>query len=239
LQVLLYRGRWAESEKEATEIINSGSYTLETDLNRVFTINSNESIWNLAAVVEGKETWEGYFFLPSNSSVIPKYILNDNLLNAFETSDKRKNAWTNKNTVNGITYFYPFKYKLRSTTTTPLETYVVFRLAELYLVRAEALAMQNNLTAALSDLNMIRKRAGLSNLPTNLNKEQILSAISQERRVELFIEWAHRWFDLKRTGNAITVLRPLKPSLEESDLLYPIPYSQLETNPYLLQNPGY
>jgi hypothetical protein len=112
-------------------------------------------------------------------------------------------------------------------------------LAELYLVRAEALAMQNNLTAALSDLNMIRKRAGLSNLPTNLNKEQILSAISQERRVELFIEWAHRWFDLKRTGNAITVLRPLKPSLEESDLLYPIPYSQLETNPYLLQNPGY
>jgi hypothetical protein len=58
--------------------------------------------------------------------------------------------------------------------------------------------------------------------------------------VELFTEWGHRWFDLKRTGRSEAVLGPLKgASWQSSDVLYPVPLDELQRNVYLQQNPGY
>jgi starch-binding outer membrane protein, SusD/RagB family len=238
-RVFLYQQKWVEAENRATNVINSGLYTLETDLNKVFLANNNESIWKLSPVFDGKETWEGYFMIPSTATSLPKYILTDGLINAFEPGDKRKTAWTNKNLVSGLYFYYPFKYKLRATTTTPQESNIVFRLAELYLIRAEARAQQNNITGAFNDLNVLRRRAGLSDLPSTLNQEQVLKAVSQERRVELFCEWGHRWLDLKRTSQATAILQPLKSNWKVTDTLYPVPESELETNPFLVQNSGY
>ncbi|MDO5969574.1 RagB/SusD family nutrient uptake outer membrane protein, partial [Flavivirga aquimarina] len=116
---------------------------------------------------------------------------------------------------------------------------VVFRLAEQYLIRAEARAELGKISEAQSDLNVIRNRAGLGNT-TASTKEALRDAILDERQVELFTERGHRWFDLKRRGEAADVLAPLKPSWQDTDVLFPIPESELLLNPNLLpQNDGY
>ncbi|HUZ58713.1 MAG TPA: RagB/SusD family nutrient uptake outer membrane protein, partial [Hanamia sp.] len=238
-KVYLYQKNWTEADKNATEIIDAGIYSLETDLNNVFLTGSNETIWELSPVIPGFETWEGYFFVPVSSNVIPSYIINDSLLNAFENGDERQQKWLNKDTVNGNDYYYPYKYKLGyDGLSVPLEGYVVFRLSEQYLIRAEARAQEGNLSGAMSDLNLIRNRAGLQNF-ISTDQASLLTAIQHERQVELFCEWGNRWFDLKRTGKANEVLSLIKPDWQAKDTLYPIPQTELNSNPFLTQNPGY
>jgi len=235
-RVYLYQRQWGAAESAATEVINSGAYQLEPDLNQVFLNTSAETIFQLAR--QNNNTSEGNVFIPGSGSILPLFALTSTLLDAFEAGDQRKADWVNSNTVNGQTYYYPYKYKARNSDALS-EYYVVLRLAEVYLVRAEARAEQNNITGALADLNMIRNRAGL---PSSLaaNTTDLLSAIRQERRVELFAEWGHRWLDLKRTGMANQVLSVYKGAAwQATDVLYPIPFSQIQSNPFLTQNPGY
>ena len=74
----------------------------------------------------------------------------------------------------------------------------------------------------------------------NIGQQNLLLAIELERRLELFTEWGHRWFDLKRTGRAGTVLSVIKEDWESTDLLLPIPQNEMELNQNLVpQNPGY
>jgi hypothetical protein len=235
-RVYLYQKDWVNAEAEATMIINSGQYGLNANLNNVFIINNNEIIWQLAR--DGSNTAEGATFIPASATTRPTYAITTYLLNSFEPGDQRKTNWLKSNVVSGQTYYYPFKYKVR--TATPVSEYeVVFRLAEFYLIRAEAKARQNNVTGAKDDLNIIRSRAGLPNSPAATQTE-ILSAIEQERRVELFTEWGHRWLDLKRNNLAEIVLGPIKaPNWQSTDVLYPIPQVELDRNPFLVQNPGY
>ena len=122
------------------------------------------------------------------------------------------------------------------------EYYTVLRLAEQYLIRAEARAQQKiNLPGAISDLNLIRNRAGLDSLSPTLNQQQVMAAVAQERRVELFAEWGHRWLDLKRTGQISAVFNtiPYKSQYQPFQQLYPIPLGELQNDPNLRQNPGY
>lgn len=244
-RVYLYQRKWTEAETVSSDIINSGVYSLESNLNNVFLAGKNESIWEVIPTQSGYETAEGFFFIPTSTTVKPKYVISNSLLNAFEPGDERKvvGNWLKVNTVSGITYYYPTKYKLgRDNNTTPLENYVVFRLAEQYLIRAEAMAQQNKLTDAASDLNKIRNRAGLANT-TATTQTDLLTAIYHERRVELFCEWGHRWFDLKRTGQVdavMSIVAPQKGGIWNTNWqLYPIALSELQANPYLIQNPGY
>lgn len=238
-KVYLYQKNWTEAETISTQIIDAGTYSLEPDLNNVFLSGSNETIWQLSSVFPGLETWEGYFFVPVSSNTTPPYIITNNLLNAFENGDERRQKWLNKNTVNGNDYYYPYKYKLGyDGLSTPLEDYVVFRLSEQYLIRAEARAQEGNLNGAITDLNLIRIRAGLQNT-TATDQTSVLSAIQHERQVELFCEWGNRWFDLKRTGTATNVLFLIKPGWKVNDTLYPVPQTELNSNPFLTQNPGY
>jgi hypothetical protein len=121
---------------------------------------------------------------------------------------------------------------------------MVMRLAELYLIRAEAslLLSAGNKGAAISDLNVLRQRAGLNDLPVTLSAAQVTDAIAQERRVELFAEWGHRWLDLKRTGKASAVLSQIaakQPWAGDYQLLYPIPATEITNNKNITQNPVY
>jgi len=112
-------------------------------------------------------------------------------------------------------------------------------LAEQYLIRAEARAEKNNLNGAIDDLNMIRERAGLSPLLPSSDQSQVLAAVAQERRIELFAEWGHRWLDIKRTKTADQILGPIKSLWKSTAQLYPIPTLEIQTDPNLKQNPGY
>jgi starch-binding outer membrane protein, SusD/RagB family len=235
-RVYLYQQQWAEAESTAGEVINAGMYELAS-LDAVFAANSTEAIWQLLPILSYLNTADGFTFIPYAATVRPSFIASAWLLDAFENNDQRKTAWLHSNTVNGIAYYYPFKYKVRSGNVVT-EYNTVFRLAEQYLIRAEARARLNNSSGAQEDLNTIRNRAGLANTTAG-TEAALLLAIEQERRVEFFAEWGHRWFDLKRTQRTDEILGAEKTGWQSTDALYPVPVSELQANIYLTQNPGY
>jgi hypothetical protein len=237
-KVFLYLGDWADAENYADKVINSGTYSLET-LENVFLSGSNETILQLdvSGVNIGYNTYEGFQFIPVSATRKPRYALTPSLLSAFEPGDHRMQSWISKSKVGGQDYFYPFKYKVR-TASDFTEYPIYFRLAEQYLIRAEARAHQNKSQDAIDDLNTIRTRAGLAGATVN-NEAALLLAIEHERQVELFAELGSRWFDLKRTKRANDVLKVEKPSWVTTDTLYPIPLTEIQLNPALTQNEGY
>jgi len=238
-RVHLYRQHWAEAEREATEVVSSGVFTLVPNPANVFLATSNEAIWQLAPVVPGFNTTEARVFVPLGTGTTkPSFALRAGLIAAFENVDTRKSAWVGSKTVGTETIYFPFKYKVRNLNLPVTENYMVLRFAEVLLIRAEARARQNKISEGKADLNTIRIRAGLAP-STVLTSEQLLTAIEKERRIELFAEWGHRWFDLKRTGRVDAVLSPLKPGWRPDAALFPIPLPEILRNPSLIQNPGY
>jgi len=134
---------------------------------------------------------------------------------------------------------FAHKYKAIFSVTESLEYSILFRLAEQYLIRAEARAQLGNSIGSQNDLNLIRSRAGLPDISVN-TREELLIAILHERFVEFFTEQGHRWFDLKRMDKAKEVLSPLKNNWKDTDILLPLPEMELELNPSLKpQNSGY
>lgn len=189
------------------------------------------------------------FAMFGSEFLLPKYSLTQQLLSAFETNDQRKVKWIDYNlTPNSEPYFarkyyYPCKYKNlnEDLSTYPPGYYTVFRISEQYLIRAEARAQQgNDLTGAANDINEIRTKNGLG-VTGAASKEDLLEAVLKERRVEFMTEWGHRWFDLKRTGKASSVLGAItsKQPWSDNDLLMPIPAGEIQKNPRLTPNPGY
>ena len=238
-RVYAYMGDWVNAEKQATEVIGNTELYGLTNLNSVFLIESNEAIWQLFPEEGNNNGNEGSTFIVVDA---PRFaLLNEDLINAFEIGDARRSNWVGSVTTGSDTYIFPHKYK--SFDDDPESEYsMVLRLAEQYLIRAEARAQQNKLSEAVSDLDVIRQRAELPLIgDTNpaISQSNLLLAIEQERRVELFTEWGHRWFDLKRTGRIDAVLSAVKSDWEATDALLPLPQNELEINQNLSQNPGY
>ena len=200
-RVALYRSDWALAESLSDTVIGSGAYTLAVRLDSVWEATSPETIWQMQPVSIQTNTAEGYLFIPSSDSTQPPtYVLDSTLLQSFEAGDQRKVHWIGTKTVAGVPYYYPYKYKVRSGGSPYREYNVVFRLAEQYLIRAEARLQQGNIGGALADLNLIRARAGLPPLLASLDQVQCLAAIQRECWAEFFAEWGHHWLDLKRWG---------------------------------------
>jgi hypothetical protein len=243
-RVYLYQRQWANAETQSTSLISSNIYSLVGNLNTtsVFTANSPETIWEIASTNENGNTQIGIRLIPASLGVKPDFALTNTLLSSFESGDLRKLKWVDSNKIGTpqVAYYYPRKYKERLATVPVKEYNIIFRLAEQYLIRAEARAQQNNLTGAIADLNILRTRAGLPILPNTLTQVEVLAAVAQERKIELFAEWGHRWLDLKRTGRADAVLGSIKsPNWQTTDVLFPIYLNDLHVNPFLTQNAGY
>lgn len=265
-RVYLYRKDYINAEKEASLLINNTSLFKLSPLDNVFLKNSDEAIWQLQPVITGWNTEDAKMFNLSagvagfSSSKI--VYLSSYLLSAFEMGDNRRIlSWVGSYFAGGITYYYPNKYKEATqsasiTSPSQMKEYrMVLRLGEQYLIRAEARAQQNKITESVADLNLIRNRARatptaslpnpLPDIPSSVSQTQLLDYILHERQVELFSEWGHRWFDLKRTENADVIMKTVTAqkggSWETTDQLYPIPYYDILKNPNLSghQNPGY
>lgn len=247
-RVYLYTEDYVNAEAHATTLINQTSLFSLPSLNNAFLKNSTEAIWQLQPVRTGRNTEDAFLFIipatgPTPTLVNPVY-LSPSLLNSFEANDQRKvnGNWINSVTVFGITYYFPYKYKETTTSGLVTEYLMMFRLAEQYLIRAEARAQLNNIPGAQADLNAIRTRAGLGNTIAN-DKSSLLAAILKERQVELFTEFGHRWLDLKRTNTINTVMAIAAPqkgtTWNPNWQLYPLPFTDIQRNPNLVQNPGY
>lgn len=242
-RVYLQQKNWINAEREASEIINTKLYYLEK-LNNVFLANSPEAIFQFKPVLPGYNTLEANTLIPTGTTR-PQLAITTSLLGAFEPNDKRRDAWIRSQTVNGIKYYYPFKYKQRpdfSASFKLTEYCTVFRFAEMYLIRAESRAALGLLPEAIKDLDSVRLRAGLPSIAiTNpgISDTDLLRKIRQERRTELFAERGHRWFDLKRTDSVNATMIPLKPGWLERNHVWPVPRTQITLNPFLIQNNGY
>jgi len=248
-KVNLYQGNWQSAYNEADSVIQLGSYNLvQTGLTKVFLNGSTEAIWQIpGAQAFSNGVPDAVAFVPGSVNSFPNYIITPFLLSAFEAGDQRLANWTGSKVriVSGVsqTQYYPYKYKNRLSTIAPAEDQMVFRLAEMYLIRAEAAAHLgggSNLEQALADVNTIRVRAGLLASTADVTSQAaVLNAVMKERQTELFCEWANRWYDLKRTGTAAAVLGAVKTGYTPNAALYPVPQAQRDLNNSLTQNLGY
>jgi hypothetical protein len=110
----------------------------------------------------------------------------------------------------------------------------VLRLAEMYLIKAEALGATADGFAAL---NMVRRRAGLPDLSA-ANTTDYLGAVLKERRYELAFEM-DRWYDLKRTNRLLNNPNLVAKGIKSFNDQLPIPQTEIDVNPSLTQNKGY
>lgn len=247
-RVYLFRGDWTDAESAASTVINNVAlYSLDVPA-KAFLSNSNEAIWQLQPVVSGQNTPDALLFIipptgPNNTNFV---YLSQSLLDSFETGDQRMTTWVNKVTVPvgtvPTTYYYPYKYKVNLLGAPVSEYEMVLRLGEQFLIRSEARAQLGNLSGSADDLNAVRARAGLGGTSA-ATQPALLTAILHERQVELFTEWGHRWLDLKRTGKIDAVMSVATPAKggtwDTQKQLFPIPLSELQANPNLVQNSGY
>ena len=238
-RVKLYTQHWAEALLYSEMVINNSAlYTWVPNLNQVFLKGSTGTLWQLFPAAAGAPALDAQTFIFS-SGPPPNRALSTDFMSSFEVGDLRRSSWVGTVTNSAGTWYYPFKYKVNAASSSTAEYSILFRLEEQYLIRAEANARLGNLAASALDLNKIRNRAGLANTTASTQSE-LVDAILQERRVELFTELGHRWFDLKRMGMSNSVLGVVKPGWQPTDVLFPLPEAELLLNPNLLpQNPGY
>lgn len=237
-RVNLYLERWNEASNHASAVINeTGTYGLITgltDTNSPFVADNKESILQIP-YFNVDYTYEGSSVFTTGGTLL---LRKGNAL--FETGDARKTNWTiDINDRLGVFLgIAPRKYQ-NDFGDSPSERSTLLRLAELYLIRAEARVKSNDITGAQQDINAIRNRALLDNT-TVTNPNQLLDLIALERQREFFAENGHRWLDLKRTGKLDETLSVLSDKIWKStDNLYPIPEPAIRSNPFLNQNSGY
>lgn len=237
-RVYLYAENWPEAAAAATLVLDDPMFFWEADPANVFLKDSPAIIWALHPGIAGLNTQDARNFVFSFGPPF-KPAMSQDLVDAFEPDDLRKQLWTRTITDGTDSWLHAYKYKKTLATPSSQEYTILLRLAEQYLIRAEARAHLGDITGAQQDLDKVRGRAGLP--PTTAaNEQDLLDAIIRERRVELFCEQGHRWFDLKRTGRANAVLSAIKPNWQPTQVLLPLPESELLLNANLLpQNPGY
>lgn len=236
-RIYLLQGEWVLAEQTAEGILQSPLYQFQPDLSEVFHKTGTHILWQLKPENSGDATREASFYYFTGAAP-NAYALTGDLLSSFAANDLRRQAWMAAVTVNGSSWYRPFKYQNRTNGTNANEYSVVFRLEEVYFILAEALARQNRLDEALPYLNATRQRAGLDAL-TSLPAESFWEELLAEKRREFFTESGHRFFDLKRLDR-LNELNGTKPNWEDHKSVWPLPQNELLLNPNLNpQNTGY
>ena len=230
----LYQQQWDSAEVYATKVIaDNGNYKLAKPFGNFFLNNAAatpESVFEIAystSFKNGHSNW----WMPPVSGGRREWSPTDQLVDILNDANTggNRNALIARTAAPGNLWYGKLYYR------NPVGTdpaYII-RVAELYLIRAEARTRLNKPALALEDVNAVRDRAGLSALTGN-KTDLLLNAIEQERRLEFAFE-TDRWFNLVRTGKVAEVLGITDPN----KYLFPIPTSEIVTNSSIKQNPGY
>jgi hypothetical protein len=149
-------------------------------------------------------------------------------------------------TIKSATVPYAYKWKQPGGFNSP-DNEILIRLADIILLKAEALNQTGQPTQAIPLINQIRARVGLK--PTTaVSQTDVAAAILKERRLELALE-GHRWLDLLRAGAQYTITlmnsqvdpygNSLGYALTQNKLIFPVPQSERDLDKNLSQNDGY
>ena len=240
-QVYMWRKQYPEAIDAAQKVLDNNLYSLVTinDWSKIFTSGySNESIFEVGYNETQTNALRVLYALGSDSDYYPSASFK----NAFEVGDLRKDLIYDTTNANPKKIWKFFGKGFNDESPEPSGNNIVLvRLADIMLLKAEAHNKLNNTSEALKLLNLIRKRAEVPQL--NLAQAVALygdleSAILHERLIELSFE-GHRWFDLVRTGKAISVMEPINGLNNVDNLVWPIHEDALNRNPKLEQNEFY
>lgn len=230
-RLYLYQKNFEEAAFFATQVLDDRNYQLVTPYSAFFANNARgteESIFEVfyngtTEINNHRNQWQ-----PQNNGGTRQWAPNAALISLLNNPEIGGNRNVLINRDNQGRWYGNLYYRLPGS-----DPSFVLRVAEVYLIRAEARAYLGDVSGALEDLNAVRRRAGLANF-TTANVDDALLAIENERRVEFALE-PHRWFDLVRTGRASEVLNVT----ETFRYVMPIPIDQLLADEALTQNAGY
>ncbi|QHT69004.1 RagB/SusD family nutrient uptake outer membrane protein [Rhodocytophaga rosea] len=269
----LYNQDWAVAQQKAQEVINSNKYTLMPDVKDVYNVAKEdvarqENMWAFEAesTNPGRTSQIMGLYGPPNSNS-PEYgkttfgsiFVYPAFYASFAANDKRRQLMdtTYINTKGqvvpqkDVTPITPKgilvkKYQdPNSVASNHANNIPILRLADVYLIAAEAETRQNGPSAtAYANINAVRRRAGIDDLPEGLSQPDFINAVLQERSWELFGE-GDRWYDLTRTNTFLTVASAAvndvfkTRSPQAKHRYFPIPQDEINSNPKLEQNPDW
>lgn len=234
-RVYLYHGDMADATQMATEVINDHTFKLfgAADFPKIYTEKlTQESVFELVFDPQNTSAYNAATYLRAGalrSDVL--FIANADLNTFFESRPDDKRSQLVDFVHNNLSIEPDGRtQKYRGETTKENSGYII-RLAEIYLIRAEA----KGRVTGLADLNAIRTSRGMTALTAGdvPDDATYLNAILDERRAELNFE-GNRLYDLARTGKVEDILGAgVQP-------IMPIPQREIDgTGGVVKQNPGY
>jgi hypothetical protein len=226
----LYQHNWEQAAFYSTKLIGDANYSLIKPYSAFFANNvvaTSESVFEISYSTTNTNTHRGYWQPPANGGT-RQWAPNDAFIALINNASIGGNRSAAVAITNQGLWYGNFYYRSPA-----IDPAYVLRIAEQYLIRAEARAEQLNLEGALADLDAVRDRAGLT-ASTAVTQSDILLAIENERRLEFAFE-PHRWYDLVRTDRAATVLG----LTDTQKYVMPVPVAELNADDALTPNPGY
>jgi hypothetical protein len=242
-RVHLYRGNYNEAITAASAVINSGNYALADDYAGIFGApgTSSEEIFTLRftqAENRGSNNLGSIYNPDSYGDIRPS----NDFFDLFEDGDQRS-TMVYTATKSGAEDIFHSKY-LSQDGIPGLHSPRLLRLAEMYLIRAEANWRLDNTADAAADLNTLRTVRGASEITEGDVDAQF---IVDERQREMAFE-GHAKFDYYRLGLDIVrdqcntdeqITAPCTISITDPKMIYPIPQYETLVNQAMVQNPGY
>lgn len=231
-RIYLQKGDYANAASEATKVIASGNYALNAMYSSEFPYpggmpvhvdNTAEDIFAIQVTNQQGANYMNTFYASADNAGRGDIVIKDGFVADFETGDTRASM-----------YNYDSGKILRCDKFDNIYGNVhIVRLAEMYLIRAEAnLRISSNSAIgdrAVNDLNMIRMRAGLPAAVVATT-----ASVLTERRHELAFEGGFFFHDAKRLGIDLTPV-----AFNSPKVVFPIPLQDMNANKKLVQNPGY
>jgi len=234
-RLYLQKGDYANAATEANNVISSNNFSLTKtyaaefpypNQTAVHVDNTSEDVFAIQVTSQQGVNGLNTYYASSNDGGRGDVHIVPSFLNIFEPGDARAAM---------------FQYDDPTDPTTTLRCHKfdnvdgnvhIIRLAELYLIRAEANLRKGGTPTGdtpANDIKVIRSRAGLTT-PATVTIDDVLT----ERVRELAFEGGFFFHDAKRLGQTVGTL-----PFNSDKLVFPIPLQDINANPKLVQNPGY
>lgn len=242
-RIAMFEKKWDDAITYSTEVINANPLATIAQFPDVWTDLSEAGVvWKIKK--EAGETRQGDFYYDRDQKKII-YAASKELRDLFDaTNDVRYNAYIENLSA---TRFKVRKYTGGNTANPNVADVKVFRVAEMYLIRAEAYAEKDDLVNGTLDINTLRSNRIMGYTPVVFaGKNELIDAVMTERFKELAFE-GHRYYDLRRKelsvtripDDAINALGAVTLTPDKKEYYLPIPNGEIQANENIEQHPKY